>query len=285
MATKKATTKKTTTKKKSLQQKAIEKQAAEQEKSITFTIDNGEEARKKAAEILANEYFNGVKTKAEYLTDENIQKELEYLPAQIKDLEMVGQIGLANKLKKMIKNLVSERILLANGFNKYVHRKDITRYVELVKDKKVHVCELDKFPRLIPEAAKKLLMKAKELDVFSDFWVVYVDYSDDGDAILTEKEKKERAKNRDPIIFGTFDSPETGTLDKLYFICDWIDEYCDLTLDKMIKELVKDDADYKPSIIVKDINKYINNVLMELSSKEKKETFTDKVKKLFGLKK
>lgn len=279
MATTKTTKKKTSTKK-----KLVKKQIQEQESAMSISTSWDNEKIQEAKTILANEYFNGVKTKAEYLQDEDIIKEMKYLPAQIEQLKQVGQIGLAEKLKKNIKYLFNERLLLKNGFDKYVHRKDVTRYVELVKDKKVHVCELDKFPRLIPDAPRALLLKAQSLDIFKDFWVVYVDYTGDSDSMLTDEEKKQRAKNRDPIIFGTFESVETGTIDKMYFICDWTDEYCDLTLDKMVKELVKDDKNYKPNVIIKDIDKYINQTLMELSKDERKETFTDKVKKFFGIK-
>lgn len=279
MATTKTIKKKTSTKK-----KLVKKQIQEQESAMSISTSWDNEKIQEAKTILANEYFNGVKTKAEYLQDEDIIKEMKYLPAQIEQLKQVGQNGLAEKLKKNIKYLFNERLLLKNGFDKYVHRKDVTRYVELVKDKKVHVCELDKFPRLIPDAPRALLLKAQSLNIFKDFWVVYVDYTGDSDSMLTDEEKKQRAKNRDPIIFGTFESVETGTIDKMYFICDWTDEYCDLTLDKMVKELVKDDKNYKPNVIVKDIDKYINQTLMELSKDERKETFTDKVKKFFGIK-
>jgi len=279
MATTKTTKKKTSTKK-----KLVKKQIQEQESVMSISTSWNNEKIQEAKTILANEYFNGVKTKAEYLQDEDIIKEMKYLPAQIEQLKQVGQNGLAEKLKKNIKYLFNERLLLKNGFDKYVHRKDVTRYVELVKDKKVHVCELDKFPRLIPDAPRALLLKAQSLNIFKDFWVVYVDYTGDSDSMLTDEEKKQRAKNRDPIIFGTFESVETGTIDKMYFICDWTDEYCDLTLDKMVKELVKDDKNYKPNVIIKDIDKYINETLMELSKDERKETFTDKVKKFFGIK-
>lgn len=274
----------TTKKKTSTKKKLVKKQIQEQESAMSISTSLNNEKIQEAKTILANEYFNGVKTKAEYLQDEDIIKEMKYLPAQIEQLKQVGQNSLAEKLKKNIKYLFNERLLLKNGFDKYVHRKDITRYVELVKDKKVHVCELDKFPRLIPDAPRALLLKAQSLNIFKDFWVVYVDYTGDSDSMLTDEEKKRRAKNRDPIIFGTFESVETGTIDKMYFICDWTDEYCDLTLDKMVKELVKDDKNYKPNVIIKDIDKYINETLMELSKDERKETFTDKVKKFFGIK-
>lgn len=278
MATKKSVKKKTT--------KQV-KQQLQAQSNFTPTITMGKWEEAESATILANEYFNGVKTKSQKLMDDKLIQELQYLPSQIEELIQLGQTGLADKLKKNIVALTKERILIANGFDTYVYRNDVTRYIELVKDKKVFICELEKFPRLIPESAKKLLMKARSLNVFQDFWVVYVDYTGDSDKTLTEKEKAERKKNRDPIIFGTFEKPEQAQIDKMYFICDWTDEYCDLTLDKMVKKLVEDDSNYKPQTIVKDINKYINQVLMEDELKTNvkvKERFSDKVKKFFGIK-
>ena len=263
------------------------KQQIQAQSNFTPTITMGKWEEAESATILANEYFNGVKTKSQKLMDDKLIQELQYLPSQIEELIQLGQTGLADKLKKNIVALTKERILIANGFDTYVYRNDVTRYIELVKDKKVFICELEKFPRLIPESAKKLLMKARSLNVFQDFWVVYVDYTGDSDKTLNEKEKAERKKNRDPIIFGTFEKPEQAQIDKMYFICDWTDEYCDLTLDKMVKKLVEDDSNYKPQTIVKDINKYINQVLMEDELKTNvkvKERFSDKVKKFFGIK-
>lgn len=276
--------KKKSTKKKT--NKQVKQQLTEQS-NFTPTITMGKWSEAESATMLANEYFNGVKTKSQKLADDKLVQELQYLPAQIEELIQLGQTGLADKLKKNIVALTKERMLIANGFDTYVYRNDVTRYIELVKDKKVFICELEKFPRLIPESAKKLLMKARSLNVFQDFWVVYVDYTGDSDKTLTKQEIAERKKNRDPIIFGTFEKPEQAQIDKMYFICDWTDEYCDLTLDKMVKKLVENDSNYKPQTIVKDINKYINQVLMEDEQKNNvkvKERFSDKVKKFFGIK-
>lgn len=37
---------------------------------------------------------------------------------------------------------------------------------------------------------------------------------------------------KDPILFGVIRNS-----DKLYYIADWVDEYCDLTLEKMFETL------------------------------------------------
>lgn len=46
---------------------------------------------------------------------------------------------------------------------------------------------------------------------------------------MTQKEKE---KAKDPILFGVIQGSR-----KLYFIGDWIDDYCDLTLEKMMKTI------------------------------------------------
>ena len=51
-----------------------------------------------------------------------------------------------------------------------------------------------------------------------------------------EKERREK----DPILFGTFQNQSNRTvIDRFYYIGDWEDEYCDLTLDKMVNETEK----------------------------------------------
>src|SRR5699024_9424503 len=51
--------------------------------------------------------------------------------------------------------------------------------------------------------------------------------------------EKERIE-KDPILFGTFQDKNSQTvIDRFYFLGDWEDEYCDLTLDKMVNKMKK----------------------------------------------
>ena len=58
----------------------------------------------------------------------------------------------------------------------------------------------------------------------------------------------EEAKRRDPIIFGVIAGSK-----KLYYVADWIDEYCDLTLDAFVDALgiEKDDLHFDAEEIKK----------------------------------
>ena len=99
MATKKSVKKKTT--------KQV-KQQLQAQSNFTPTITMGKWEEAESATILANEYFNGVKTKSQKLMDDKLIQELQYLPSQIEELIQLGQTGLADKLKKNIVALLKK---------------------------------------------------------------------------------------------------------------------------------------------------------------------------------
>lgn len=240
----------------------------------------GKEGKESA--LYANDYFLNIKNNLSTLEDSRLIKEINMLPAYIEELMSIGQTRLAKKLKTKLSFIVKERVLLANGFSKYIHRVDITRYIELVNDKVVKCCELELFPRIIPNKPKELLKKAQKLNIFKDFWVVYTEYDEDMD-LSSEEEKQIREKNRDPIIFGSLEGKDDDDLTNLYYICDWEDEFCDITFDKMINKLSSDDTNYKVNNITIDIQKYLNKICQEVenNSKKKKYRFIEKLKKIF----
>ncbi len=65
---------------------------------------------------------------------------------------------------------------------------------------------------------------------------VFTDYT----GTVKPELKKKKAKEKDPILLGAFVDTKTRTkLERFYFLGDWIDEYCDLTLEKMVSQGVK----------------------------------------------
>ena len=49
---------------------------------------------------------------------------------------------------------------------------------------------------------------------------------------------------KDPVVFGII--KET---DKLYFVADWIDEYCDLTFRKIVDVVGREEISKVPSLV------------------------------------
>ena len=106
-----------------------------------------------------------------------------------------------------------------------------------------------------------------------NLYEVFTDY--------TKKEQRKIAKERrekDPIIFGAL-KKDGKVLDRLYYICDWVDEYCDLTLDKLVNEYAskkdgKSIVHKVPNVVndVKELKKQLG--LLKESKDEKKDEYT-----------
>ena len=89
---------------------------------------------------------------------------------------------------------------------------------------------LEKYEREIPDEIVEVIKNTKE--IFTQMYVLFTDYT----GKIEKKIEKER-RDKDPILFGTFQDKDSQTIiDRFYFLGDWVDEYCDLTLDKMVTE-------------------------------------------------
>lgn len=100
------------------------------------------------------------------------------------------------------------------------------------KPNPIHIIELKNYSRTIPEDVIEKVGNAR--NYFDMLYVTYTDYT--GETVRkVEKEKRDK----DPIIFGAFLVPtEHGNRipsEHLFYIADWIDDFCDLTMDQVIK--------------------------------------------------
>ena len=87
---------------------------------------------------------------------------------------------------------------------------------------------LKNFNRPIPQNIIDKINKINNLEVFDNYVVLYYD----PDGKFSKETAEEEAKRKDPIIFGLIAGSK-----KLYYVGDWIDEYCDLTLEKFVETL------------------------------------------------
>lgn len=211
-------------------------------------------------------YFNNIKNSFVTLKPEYLKKNLGLLPSYIEEAKLTGQKSLAKKLEENLVVLVKERVLLDNKITKVVTEDDICKYIDSIKNHYVKFCELEHFPRLLPRNVLKKLKECQDKNLFDEYYILFTDYTDE--ELLPDSEKEKRKINKDPILFGAINEGPG----RFYFIADWEDEYCDITLNKFLLQLQSVKKDYAPRIIVEDTEKYINSFLKEYTLIKKKES-------------
>lgn len=182
----------------------------------------------KIPELTVEEFFSSIKNSKEEL--ELLTERFKSYEAGIKHLKNTGQEALYETMCADLEVHRAETQLYATGHRKLVTEQNIIEFAK----KAPRALQLDwvkNYTRSIPKKVVDVKVKLDELDIFDNYIVIH--YNPDGKGTeLTEQEKKDK---EDPILFGVILGSH-----KLYFIGDWVDEYCDLTFDKMIETLGED---------------------------------------------
>lgn len=139
----------------------------------------------------------------------------------------IGQTALQEEL---IRGLITNRyesVLYAEGCYYAVTEEQIAKFASQC-EKGLKLSYLKNFSRPIPQEVIDKIAKMNELEVFDNYVILYYD----PEGKIYKETAREEAKRRDPIIFGVIAGSK-----KLYYVADWIDEYCDLTLDAFVDSL------------------------------------------------
>ena len=176
-------------------------------------------------------YFKYVKSKFTKMELDKIKRRVAKLRKMVVSAKAMNQYALMEQFSLMLAIAVRESEAVACGYNIWIKKARVDKFLHQVRDFQVSYCALEDFPRLVPEKHQKTVNLAKKKGLFDKYWVLYMDP-------LKEKLKttKEKIKEKDPIVFGTFDFNP----DVLYHICDWVDEHCDLTLEKFVDTIRED---------------------------------------------
>lgn len=192
-------------------------------------------------ELNPAEYFDMIKERKQKVTDESLSAYYENVLVLLSKARRTGQKNMMRKLMFHIDCIEKERELIKNGIDTFIYKDDITDYIDNVAKGVVKIIELENYPREIPEEIVNTIEKVGHL--FDRMYVVFTDYTG-----KVEKEVEKKRREKDPILFGTFQKNvnDRGSMrgsgvliERFYFLGDWIDPYCDLTLEKMISEMNK----------------------------------------------
>lgn len=182
------------------------------------------------ASMTPQEYFDIIKDRKSKVTDEQLVAVYENCLELIEKYKITNQKKGMAKLIFHIECIEKERQLVKMGIDTFVYRDDIEYYIDNVAANTVKIIELENYEREIPDEIVDTISMVK--GVFDALYVVFTDYT--GKA---ERQVEKERRSKDPILFGVFQNPSAGVvIDRFYYLGDWIDEYCDLTLDKMVNQ-------------------------------------------------
>lgn len=234
-----------------------------------------------------SEIFEEIKNNKKVLNHESLKTIRDNLVSTLESALSIDQTKLVQKTTFLLKNIKRENELLDYGIDTYIYKEelqDLIKNLNMTNDKNIFLIELKNFERPIPKEVQEKIKYCKDNKLFDEYYILFTDYTKKKQNIA--KNGNAKTKEKDPIIFGAFiDRTYKTTMmsERIYYIADWIDEYCDLTLEKLISI---------DNNIVKNIDKQRNiNDLLKLSEslleKEKvqelksRNSFLSKFKNMF----
>lgn len=191
----------------------------------------------------ALQFFSMVKASSKESVATYRDRISDYLK-QIHNAVTVGQTSLVEDLLRGLVTNKYESVLFAEGFYYVVNEEQMVNFVSKC-EKGIKLDYVKNFTRPMPQDVVDKIAKINQLEVFDNYVVLYYD----PDGKIYKETAREEAKRKDPIIFGVI----AGS-NKLYYVADWVDEYCDLTLEAFVDAigLAKKDLHMDADKIKKD---------------------------------
>ena len=186
-----------------------------------------EQEKNKKKIMTVVEFFTSLSGSYEELTP--IAEIAEHFKETVIQANVMGQTALLEKLRDTMDVFRGEAHLISLGLKKYVTEAQVCDFYEKVgEDKNLKLTWIKNFNRIIPEDVYLAKKEVDDRKIFDNYVILHYDPQENGQ----EMTKAEKEKKKDPILFGVFKNSR-----KLYFIADWKDEFCDLTLEEMFKTL------------------------------------------------
>lgn len=178
--------------------------------------------------ITIEEFFSAVKNSAKEL--ETVQNRAAGYEQAMERARQAGQTALLEKLQHGLEVYRNESQLLALDSRRYLTEADLVRFVKEAK-KGLRLDWVGNFTRMIPVDILQRKIRMDELGVFDNYAVLHYD----PDKKSWAETQADIARRLDPILFGVMVSSRN-----LYFVGDWVDAQCDLTLEQIVDTLGSD---------------------------------------------
>ena len=143
------------------------------------------------------------------------------------------QTALVETLENHKTRITREMKMLEVGVKTFVSEEDLIKFSR-EETRKLKLDWVKNFTRFIPTELQHIIAACSEKELFDNYVILHYDPDNTG----TKLTKKEEELKKDPILFGVIEESR-----RLYYLGDWIDEYCNLTLDKLLDKLVLKEED------------------------------------------
>lgn len=229
--------------------KSINSQAYKTEEKVSvwsriknlFALNKAKDSTENDTELIdALQFFKLVKLSSKDSVSTYRDRVADYLKA-VYNAASVGQVAL---LEDLIRGMVTnkyEAVLYSEGYYNVLTEEQIVKFAKKC-EKGIKLDYIKNFTRPLPFEVVEKVNKLNNLEIFDNYVILYYD----PDGFIYKETAAEQAKRRDPILFGVI----AGS-NKLYYVADWEDEYCDLSLEKFIDTIgvtmEQIHMDYKPS--------------------------------------
>ena len=222
-------------------------------------------------------YFDYVKGMKKDIEDENLEKVADNCLILLKKAKVTGQTEQAKKIVKQYELIMRELKAASFGFNTIVYKSDIEKFIKNISKHPVKIIELERYPREVDDSVIDKLIEAKDNNLFDEYYVLFTDYTGE----QTKAVAKER-RDKDPILFGSFKDVDKNNIpeERFFYIGDWVDQYCDLTLNELLTQY--EASENKGAQYIIDIPKDVDGLREYMGMLEKKDdtkaTFISNIK-------
>lgn len=195
-----------------------------------FNFRGGHTMETDLTKLTPTEFFEQVKQNKEVGLDKELDRYYANALRMLNKAIKTGQERQISLLRHHITVVQREQEVRALGIDTFVYTEAIDNYITNVENRSVKLADLVDFPREIPDNVVPLIETVR--DKFDRLVVMFTDYTDE-----LGKQVAKANQDKDPILFGVYLDETAGyAMERMYFLADWEDEYCDLTLDKLIEE-------------------------------------------------
>jgi hypothetical protein len=189
-----------------------------------FDFSNVKPTKAPIPTITIEEFFHHIKN-----TPEEIRMIDSRSAGYLKALEQArkfNQDALVTELASQIEVVRNETQLYALGLVKVLSQEMVVQFANEC-EKGLSLDWIKNYTDMIPSKFLELKARLDELCIFDNYVILHYDPQKKAYKLTQE----EIRKKGDPILFGVMKNSN-----KLYYIGDWINEHCDLTLDAFIQK-------------------------------------------------